>query len=187
MDEIRERAKAWCGEDRNYWVRLPLLVYGVYILVKILSNDNTRSPLGQICFGIHELGHIVTMPFGQWIGVAGGSLAQVLAPLFGIWQFLRQEDFFGAAFCLSWLAESLLDLSFYIGDARAMDLPLANLFAGDPIHDWNYLLGSMHLLNWDVRLAGLTRFSAFVFKCEPATFPFAILLDCSGNFHRKIF
>jgi hypothetical protein len=54
--------------------------------------------------------------------------------------------------------ESLGNLSVYIGDARKQELPLANLFGGDPIHDWNYLLGSVDRLQLDIVYAMRVRF-----------------------------
>jgi hypothetical protein len=158
---LRERAEAWCREGRSFGWRAPLLAYGLFLAFKVTADSHLFTPVDFLDLGIHELGHVVLMPFGQWIGVAGGSLAQVLAPLYGIWQFLRQQDYFAAAFGLGWLGESLHNLSIYIGDARRQELPLANLFGGDPIHDWNYLLGSLHLLAADARIAGAVRALAF--------------------------
>lgn len=159
---LRDDAATWC-EGRSYVLRLPLLAYGVFLVFKILRQSQIFTPFDFLNLGIHELGHVVAMPFGMWIGVAGGSVAQVIAPLFGVWQFLRQHDYFGAAFALAWLGESLYNLSVYIGDARAQELPLANLFGGDPIHDWNFLLASLHKLHADTRIAAGVRFFALLF------------------------
>lgn len=159
---LHEQAKEWCQEDRGVAGRALLLAYGVFVLLKILRNDGMFTPIDFLDLGIHELGHIVAMPFGEWIGIAGGSIAQLIAPIYGIWQFERQGDFFAAAFGLGWLGESLFNLSQYIGDARAQNLPLANLFGGDPIHDWNYLLSHAHMLGNDWKLALIVRGLALV-------------------------
>jgi hypothetical protein len=157
--EMQADAREWCREEgRALWPRLPLLAYGLFLLWKVARRPDIFTPFDFLNLGIHELGHIVCMPLGQWIGIAGGSLAQVAAPLFGVWQFLRQRDYFAAAFSLAWLGESLGNLSVYIGDARRQELPLANLFGGDPIHDWNYLLGSMDRLQLDIVYAMRVRF-----------------------------
>jgi len=73
---------------------------------------------------------------------------------------LRQRDYFGVAVGGAWLSMSLSNLAVYIGDARAEELPLVSLGGGDPIHDWNYLLGSLHLLPRDTAIAGLVHFVA---------------------------
>ncbi len=153
LEEKRIDARAWCTEDRSFFWRLPIFAYGLFLLWKTALRPDLFTPFDFLNLGIHELGHIVTMPFGEWIGIAGGSIAQILAPLFGVWQFLRQRDYFAAAFSFAWLGESLANLSVYIGDARKQELPLANLFGGDPIHDWNYLLTSLDRLGSDTLYA----------------------------------
>lgn len=160
--DLKSDALAWCGEGRSALSRLPLLLYGVFLLWKAALHPDIFTPLDWLDLGVHELGHIVFMPFGQWLGVAGGSLAQLLAPAFGAWQFLRQRDYFGAAFALGWLGESLANLSVYIGDARKQELPLANLFGGDSLHDWNFLLDSLNRLAQDQVYARRVQFFAIV-------------------------
>lgn len=168
LGELKADAILWCQEERSIFPRLPLLAYGIFLVWKITLHQELFTPLDFLNLALHEMGHMICMPFGEWIGVAGGSLAQVVAPLYGIWQFLRQRDYFASAFGVAWLGESLGNLSVYIGDARKQELPLANLFGGDPIHDWNYLLGSMNRLQLDwayamrVRMLGLVAVGIFL-------------------------
>ncbi|MCO5144389.1 MAG: hypothetical protein M9962_14995 [Oligoflexia bacterium] len=163
LSELKKDAVAWSREDRNIFIRLPLLVYGIFLLWKVAFYPELFTPFDFLNLGIHELGHIVCMPFGEWIGIAGGSIAQVMAPLFGSWQFLRQRDYYGFAFTFAWLGESLGNLSVYIGDARKQKLPLANLFGGDPIHDWNYLLSHANRLNSDIFFASRVQIIGLLF------------------------
>jgi hypothetical protein len=161
-------ALEWCGEERSVLARLPVFTYGVFLLWKVALHPDLFTPFDFLDLGIHEMGHVAFSPFGQWLGIAGGSIAQLLAPLFGAWQFLRQRDYFAAAFALAWLGESLGNLSVYIADSRAQELPLANLFGGDPIHDWNYLLTTTHHLAQDhvyalrVQVLGFLFVAAFI-------------------------
>jgi hypothetical protein len=97
---------------------------------------------------------------GEWPGVAGGSVTQLAAPVAAALILLRQRDYFGVAVGGAWLSMSLSNLAVYIADARAEELPLVSLGGGDVIHDWNYLLGSVHLLAHDADIAGLVRFTA---------------------------
>lgn len=114
---------------------------------------------GGLTLGVHELGHLLFSPFGQWLMVAGGSLTQVAAPVAAAAVLARQGDLFGIAVTGTWEAYSLANLSAYIGDARAQALQLVSVSDSDEIiHDWNYLLDHAHLLTWDTRLAGLVRF-----------------------------
>lgn len=45
-----------------------------------------------------------------------------------------------------WAGQNLLNVSVYASDAVAMQLPL---LGGDSvIHDWNYILGTLHMLQY---------------------------------------
>lgn len=146
-------ARAW-SVGRNPWVRLPLILWGCFVLARVLTHAQSFTPFDWLNLGIHELGHVLTVFFGQFIHVVSGSIAQVAVPVGSIFMFVRQRDYFGAAFCLCWLAESLLHLSHYIGDARDRVLPLASLFQGEPLHDWHFLLSTLGLLPWTRTIAG---------------------------------
>ncbi|HEY0841029.1 MAG TPA: hypothetical protein VGD74_12650 [Vulgatibacter sp.] len=156
---VREDAGAWC-EGRSWLLRAPLLAWGAWILVHHLRDADYASLFAGLNLGIHELGHVVLGPFGLVLSVLGGSLAQLLAPLASVAIFLRQRDWFGICFCFLWLGASLFELARYVGDARAMELPLVSPFGGDPIHDWNFLLGRAGLLRWDASFARLLRLCA---------------------------
>src|ERR1019366_377248 len=65
----------------------------------------------------HEAGHILFIPFGQFMTVLGGSLTQVLVPLVCAGALLWQTgDPFGAAVAIWWAGENLLDVAPYIDD-----------------------------------------------------------------------
>jgi len=114
-----------------------------------------------ITFGIHELGHVVFSFLGEFLGVAGGSLAQLLAPAAAGALLLRQRDYCGLAVAAAWLSFSLSELAIYIADARAQQLDLLGL-TSDPLHDWHYLLSKMGLLKFDGTIAFATRGVGFV-------------------------
>ena len=98
----------------------------------------------------HEAGHIILMPFGDFLHVLGGSLMQLLVPGIVLSTFIRQKELFSAGFALFWLGESASNLSYYISDARAQQLPL---LGGDPSgHDWTWLLTHMNLLSADTTI-----------------------------------
>jgi hypothetical protein len=117
---------------------------------------------GGITLGVHELGHVLWSPFGEFMAAAGGSLTQLLAPLAASLVLRRQEDRLGALIPLFWLASSLGQLAPYIGDARAMALDLVSPGDGDIIHDWNYLLQRLDLLSLDATLATVCRVVAWL-------------------------
>lgn len=94
------------------------------------------------------------------MAIAGGSLAQVAAPVAAALLFRRQRDWFGVTVAAAWLASSLFGLAAYVGDARARELPLVGL-TSDPVHDWNWILGRLGILPWDHALAGILRVLSF--------------------------
>ena len=67
--------------------------------------------------------------------------------------FWRQRDLFAIAVAIAWLSTSLFDVAVYAGDARTLVLPLVTPGGGDPIHDWNSMLGRLALLSWDKGIA----------------------------------
>jgi hypothetical protein len=94
------------------------------------------------------------------MGILGGSLLQVVAPVVGGFMFLRQRDYFAIAVAFAWLGTSLFDVATYMADARTLSLDLVSPLGGDPIHDWEFLFGRMGLLVHDRTIAFLTRVAA---------------------------
>lgn len=148
-------AREW-ARGRAWWWRLPVLVYLLWAGVRQLGDPGYRSLFAGVLFGVHELGHLVFAFLGEFAGIAGGSVAQLLLPAALALLFIRQGDFFGVVVCAAWFAISLADLANYIGDARALNLDLVS-FGEQTIHDWNYLLGRAGLLGKDLALAHAAR------------------------------
>ena len=159
LEALRQDAEEWCAGRSWHW-RAVLLAYLLWVGVHHLRDPFYSSLFGGITFGIHELGHLLFAFAGKFLGVAGGSVAQVAAPAIAAALLYRQGDYFGVAVGGAWESFSLWNLATYIGDARARELPLIGL-SSDPIHDWNWLLGKLGILTWDHALAGLTRLTAF--------------------------
>jgi hypothetical protein len=67
--------------------------------------------------------------------------------------FVRRKQFGSAAVTLFWTGQSLVDVSVYVADGRAMALPL---LAEGLIHDWNFILGTLGRLNAAESLGRLT-------------------------------
>lgn len=104
---------------------------------------------------IHEAGHMIFMPFGEFVMIAGGSLLQVLMPAIFVFYFYRKGNPYSAGLVMLWVGESLLNVSVYAADSIRMQLPL--LGGQDSMHDWNYLLDRTGLLAATPKVAGLIR------------------------------
>ncbi len=150
------RAAAW-AEGRNGWVRLPLLLWFAWIFSRHLRDPDYQSLFGGLDLAIHEAGHIVFGPLGDFMAVAGGTILQLAAPLIAGFLFLRQRDWFAIAVAGCWLSLNLFDVARYASDARAQELPLVSPTSGDPIHDWGYMLGRIGMLHHDLAIARALR------------------------------
>ena len=120
--------------------------------------------LDSLDLAIHEAGHPVFGVFGEFVGFLGGTLMQLLMPALFVWYFMRRGDRHAATVALWWVAQNLWNVSVYVKDARAEELPLV----GGGEHDWNYLLGRLGLLRQDQLLGEAVRFAGvllYVWAC----------------------
>lgn len=124
-------------------------IYGIVCAV----SPSTYRFLDRVDLVFHEAGHVIFGLFGEFIGIVGGSLMQVLIPAIVVGYFLTHRQPYSGAVTLLWVAQSLINVSVYAKDARARVLPL--LGGEDPLNDWNYLLGRLDLLDWDHAIGNL--------------------------------
>jgi hypothetical protein len=144
-------------------VRLALLAFFAWEAARQLrSHDFEFSVFGGVIFGVHELGHLVFAWFGEFMSVAGGSIAQVALPVAAMALFHKQKNRYAIAVMGCWLAVSLGQLGIYVADARAESLDLVSFSPEGGVHDWNYLLERMHLLKSDVALGHFVKFVGWI-------------------------
>ena len=141
------------------------------MLLFLVLASQALKPLGErgdwtffsgVIFGAHEFGHLFFAFLGEWMGIAGGSITQVLIPIGAAAVVWRSRDWFGIAVCGVFLATSLAELSWYIADARTEMMDLVSFSPEGAVHDWNYLLGSMGLLRQDIAIGRFVRFVAWM-------------------------
>ena len=155
----------WC-EGRNAFIRIPFLAGFLYIFSHLIKDPAYQSIFGGLNLGIHELGHMVFSFMGEFIGIAGGTILQLAAPVYGMYNFYRQDDYFALVLCLGWLSTNFYNVAVYAADARAMELPLVSPFGGGHVyHDWNYLLATTGRLSWAEGIGGGFRFLGFLSMC----------------------
>lgn len=109
---------------------------------------------------IHEAGHWIFAPFGEFTGVLGGSLNQILVPLLFVFYFYKQYDIYSSAVVLFWTGINFINVSVYAGDAVKMQLQLLGGGTGwdTGMHDWNYLLVDTGLLHYTNTVALTIKF-----------------------------
>lgn len=122
------------------------------------------SFLDNVDLAIHETGHLIFRILGEFMGVAGGSLFQVILPAVFVGYFIWQKSYYSAAIVMLWVGQSLLNVWVYAADAVKMQLVLTSGFTGaeGSFHDWNYLLTATGLIDSTKTVAGLIRFAGTI-------------------------
>jgi hypothetical protein len=145
---------------------LPKLIFAAVAALYVLwiaYDPMQGSFLDNVDLPIHETGHLIFRPFGEFMMVAGGSLFQVIFPLilaayFTFWQ----RSYYSAAIVMLWVGQSLLNVWVYAADAVVGQLVLTSGMTGSEgsFHDWNYLLTATGMLDSTRGVAKIIRFAA---------------------------
>ena len=133
--------------DRRWRVVLTLLlaIYGFICL----RNPGEYRWLDSLDLAIHETGHLVFVVGGETLAIMGGTLFQLIVPAALAVALWRAGDRHGATVPLWWVGQNCWNISVYIRDARAQELPLVG--GGD--HDWAALLGQWGWMSRDGQIA----------------------------------
>lgn len=140
----------------------PKLIFAVVLTVYFLwvaYDPMQGSFLDLVDLPMHETGHLVFRLFGEFMGIAGGSLFQVIFPAVFVGYFIRRMQYYSAAIVLFWVGQSILNVWVYASDAVVMQLVLTSGFTGSEgsFHDWNYLLTRTGLIGSTNVVAGIIR------------------------------
>jgi hypothetical protein len=156
MDRIRDSA-LYVPEEvgaPHVYARAALLaaiaVYGTRLaLMDVPSWEMASSLIHAPMVPIHEFGHVLFMPFGEFMHNLGGALFQAGLPLiFGGIFLVRNRDPFAAAVMLWWCAVAVLDTAPYMYDAQMPQHILLTGRTGDTgAHDFIDVLGDLGLLH----------------------------------------
>jgi hypothetical protein len=142
---------------------IPKLIFAILASLYILwvaYDPMQGSFLDNVDLPIHETGHLLFRPFGQFMMVAGGTLFQVIFPAVFVGYFIWQRSFYSAAIVLLWVGQSILNVWVYASDAVVMQLVLTSGFTGTEgsFHDWNYMLTETGLIDSVKGVAKVIRF-----------------------------
>lgn len=163
-NEADDQAEGWRGAIRERLHYVPervdaTVLYACALLLLLLAiwgwrmygldyrdGEMGTSFMHNILLPIHEAGHMIFLPFGEFMNILGGSLFQILLPLICAGAFFwKNKDTFGAGIGIWWAGASLVDLAPYIYDAKEPQLILLTGTTGeDGPHDWIYLLDVFH-------------------------------------------
>lgn len=145
-------------------INYPKLIFAALLTLYFLTiayAPMNGSFLDLVDLPIHETGHLVFRPFGEFLMIAGGSLFQVIVPAVFVGYFVWNKKYYSAAIVLLWVGQSILNVFVYAADAVVMQLVLTSGMTGSEgsFHDWNYLLTATGLINSTKTVAGLIRFA----------------------------
>lgn len=113
--------------------------------------------LSYFDLGVHEFGHLLTFWAPALLCSFAGSFLQVAAPLGLGGYFWWRRDSFAAILMVAWAAESLNNVSVYVGDAQAMVLPLFGDDGSGAGHDWHNILRDTGTLASTDTIANIVR------------------------------
>lgn len=139
----------------NYWKLIVAILVSIYFF-RYALHPGAGYFIDNVNLIIHEAGHFLFTFLGEVMMFLGGSILQVLVPLFFAGYFFLYEQYFSGALILFWVGQSIMSVSVYVGDAQARVLPL---ITGDPsTHDWHFLLNHFGLLAQTKTIAAIIYF-----------------------------
>ena len=133
----------------------------------------------------HEAGHpIVGMLTGgnEFFTAAGGTIFQLGLPLICLGTFWRQRSLAGVVVCLGWIGENLIQISYYMADAKQQVIILITGMSGSEggMHDWGTMLDTLHLKGFCVGFGQLTFFAGVFLLCFALAYPVGWILRQAG-------
>ncbi|MEJ2679687.1 MAG: ATP-binding cassette domain-containing protein, partial [Gemmatimonadota bacterium] len=117
------------------WPRTAFTVLLALYGAVLIHHYGTYGFMDSVDLPIHEAGHIIFSPFGEFIQFLGGTIMQVLVPAVFLGYFVVQSNRYAATVMMWWIAQNFWNISVYMRDARTQLLPLV----GGGEHDWAYL------------------------------------------------
>ena len=151
---LYDDAMKWCGEKKLWFLRVPVIVFMVYVLFRHMGSSLDQYAYYDIFSAInlpmHEMGHVLFGLTGiEFAAVAGGTMLEWMVPVFVMIAFLKQRDYFGVSFAFSWLASAMYGTAVYMFDARrqALNLVTIGYTGNEPVgHDWYFLFEKTGLI-----------------------------------------
>lgn len=128
--------------------KIVLLSTIIYFSHTLLASPNPWILLDAANLAIHEAGHLLFIFFGDTVQFLAGTLIQLFIPFLFLLYFIYKRSVAGTGFCLFWIGDNLINIGWYMKDARTMQIPLV----GGGIHDWNWLFTKWGVLAYDQQI-----------------------------------
>lgn len=136
------------NESKISFINVKKWIYSLilipFVIWLIINGGKFIIILDHFNLLLHEGGHGILRPFGDFIYTLGGTLMQIIIPSLFILFYYSKNITAGAQISLVWLGQNLLNISVYAGDAMTRKLPL--LGGNKVYHDWTHLLNMTNLI-----------------------------------------
>ncbi len=154
------------AKDSYSLIRVVFWIFLIYYSLQFFTFGINIEVMNAFIHGpnliFHEAGHVIFMPFGEFLTILWGSLGQCLMPIIVMYTFLfKEQNPFWASIGLWWLGQNLTDVALYISDASARSLPLIGGMS-EEAHDWGNLLTMTGLLRYDFTFGIITHYIGMI-------------------------
>lgn len=179
-----------------YWY-LPLWLIGLYAYIVLFQFNLVDGQLPFIWlipysfdFLLHEMAHIFTAFLPAVMTASAGSISELLLGVGLVTMALWQRSYFASMVCFLWLDLACQSAGQYMADAIPQRLPLVSLGGAlsgqDPIHDWHFVFGQLHLLDISVFIGDSIRVFGLVTGFFGVTFAAWLIYKMSCTSRQKI-
>ncbi len=149
MNERADSNMKW-----HFWGLIVFICLTIYF--HFFTEDRWFPILDSANLAFHEAGHVFIGILSDRLNVYGGTVLQLAIPIYIFTIFRKQGNQLASHWVMIWIAQNLLNIARYLGDARSQVLPLV----GGGMHDWTEILSRWHLLSYDQWIAGLIQLIA---------------------------
>ena len=157
LDDIR--ATPWRPLSRP--VAITAIVAILAAMTTASVGDRWVPILDSANLVFHEAGHPLIGLLSSRLAVYGGTIFQLAIPVAVAISFWSRRHTLGFACGVAWVCENLLNVSTYMADARALELPLIGGLDPELYHDWREIFRRWNMLELDTTWAGLNRIIAW--------------------------
>src|SRR4051812_39360352 len=97
----------WQNDWKRLSVAIPVSGYFFYYA----ATPSDWHFIDYIDLIVHEAGHLLFIPFGEFMHILGGSLFQMVFPLLYVGYFYFRKDYFSSSLLLFWVGVNLVNVS----------------------------------------------------------------------------
>jgi len=158
-DPLVQPGKHWRAVATESWGKVTLTgaivvwLAAISVLAQASFGDRWVPILDHANLLFHEAGHPILGLVSSRLAVYGGTLGQLAFPLITTMLFWKRREPIGFGLCALGTCQNRRNIATYMGDARAMALPLIGGLDPEVAHDWREILSRWDLLEWDGFLA----------------------------------